>query len=178
LGIHETLGEEMSTAKGPLKTVALAVAGWLIMAAPIFGQKGPPPQDDPEVHYSFFVFMDGFAQWLDGRVQANPARRIKLMESASRYLKITPAELPTVIDACKTAVSELKAIEAQSQAYWRTEVQRLKAPDNVRAQQFAAMRQTAIHTGRVRLQQALSSASWSGLQAHINGEHRLRIQGR
>jgi hypothetical protein len=126
----------------------------------MLGQKGPPPQDDPEVHYSFFIFMDGFGQWLDGRAQANPARRTTLMESAARYLKISPAELPKVIAACRTAVSELKAIETQSQAYWRGEVQKGKAPENVRAKQFEAMRQAAIQTGRT----------------HINGAHRLRIQ--
>jgi hypothetical protein len=147
-----------------------------MLAATIFGQKGPPPADDPEVHYSFFVFMDGFGQWLDGRVQANPARKTKLMESAARYLKITPAELPKVIDASRTAVKELKAIEAQSQTYWRGEVQKGSAPDNARARQFEALRQAAIQTGRVRLQQALSPASWSGLRSHINGEHRLGIQ--
>lgn len=163
-------------ATGSVKTAAFLAVSWLMLIPTMFGQKGPPPQDDPEVHYSFFVFMDGFGQWLDGRVQANPARKTKLMESASRYLKITPAELPKVIDACRSAVTELKAIEAQSQAYWRGEVQKGKAPDNARAQQFAAMRQAAIQTGRVRLQQALSPASWSGLHVHINGEHRLGIQ--
>jgi len=166
----------MGTAGRLLKTVALAVASWLMLAAPMLGQKGPPPQDDPEVHYSFFVFIDGFGQWLDDRIQANPTRRAKLMESAARYLKITPAELPKVIAACRTAVSELKAIEAQSQAHWRGEVQKGKAPDNARARQFETMRQAAIHGGRARLQQALSTAGWSGLQAHINGEHRLGIQ--
>ncbi len=166
----------MGTSKGSVKTVAISVACWLTLVAPVFGQKGPPPQDDPEVHYSFFVFMDGFGQWLDGRTQANPARKTKLLESAAGYLKITPDELPKVIAACRTAVSDLKAIEAQSQAYWRGEVQTGKAPDTVRAKQFESMRQAAIQTSRVRLQQALSSASWRGLQAHINGDHRLGIQ--
>lgn len=163
-------------AKGSVKPAALVAAGWLMLAGTMFGQKGPPPADDPEVHYSFFVFIDGFGQWLDARVQANPAREVKLKESAARYLKITPAELPKVIDACRTAVSELKALEVQSQAYWRGEVQKGRAPDTARAQQFVTLRQAAIQAGRVRLQQALSAASWSGLQSHINGEHRLGIQ--
>ncbi len=168
----------MGLAKGSVKTAALAAASWLILAAAMFGQKGPPPPDDPEVHYSFFVFMDGFGQWLDARAQENPARKTKLMESAGRYLKISPAELPKVIDACRSAVAELKAIETQSQANWRGDVQNGKTPDNARAQQFEAMRQAAIQAGRLRLQQALSAASWSSLQAHINGEHRLGLQRR
>ena len=159
-----------------ITATSLAAAIWLMLTATMFGQKSPPPPDDPEVHYSFFVFMDGFGQWLDSRAQANPAGKAKLMESASRYLKITPTELPKVIDACRSAVAELKAIEAQSQASWRGDVQRGKAPDTAKAQQFEALRQGAIQTGRVRLQQALSPASWSSLQTHINGEHRLGIQ--
>ncbi len=168
----------MGTGKGSVKTAALAVVSCLMLTPVIIGQKGPPPEDDPEVNYSFFVFMDGFGQWLDGRVQANPARKAKLMESAARYLKISPAELPKVIDACRSTIVELKNIEAQSQAYWRGEVQNGRAPESVRARQFVAMRQATIQVGRVRLQQALSPASWSGLQAHINGEHRLGIQRR
>jgi len=164
--------------KMPARTAALAAASFLMLAATTMGQKGPPPRDDPEVHYSFLIFMDGFGQWLDARMQANPARRGKLMESAGRYLKITPAELPKVIEACRVAVAELKAIESQSQQYWGGEVQKGKAPDKGRAQQFEAMRQAAIQAGRIRLQQALSPATWVSLQAHINGEHRLGIQHR
>ena len=157
-------------------TAMLAAASCLLFAPTIFGQKAPPLPDDPEVHYSFFVFMDGFGQWLDTRVQASPARTTKLMESAGRYLKISAVELPKVIAACRSAVAELKLIEVQSQDYWRGEVQKGKAPDNARTRQFEAMRQAAIQAGRVRVQQALSPASWSSLQAHINGEHRLGIQ--
>lgn len=160
------------------RTAPLAAVSFLMLAAATFGQKGPPPPDDPEVHYSFLIFMDSFGQWLDTRVQANPARKAKLMESAGRYLKITPAELPKVIEACRVAVAELKAIESQSQQYWRGEVQKGKVPDKGRAQQFETMRQAAIQAGRVRLQQALSPATWVSLQAHINGEHRLAIQHR
>jgi hypothetical protein len=162
--------------KRSVRSTALLAAAWLLFAATTSAQKGPPPADDPEVHYSFFVFIDGFGQWLDSRVQANPAREVKLKESAARYLKITPAELPRVIDACRTTVAELKGIEAQSQAYWRGEVQKGKAADTARTQQFEALRQAAIQAGRVRLQQALSPASWTALQSHINGEHRLGIQ--
>ena len=157
-------------------TTALVAAICLILAPTVFGQKAPPPPDDSEVHYSFFVFMDGFGEWLDARVQASPARKNKLVESAGRYLKISPAELPSVVVACRTAVAELKQIEVQSQEYWRAEVQKGKAPDNARARQLEAMRQAAIQAGKVRVQQALSAASWSSLQAHINGEHRLGIQ--
>lgn len=157
-------------------TTALAAASCLLFASTIFCQKAPPPPDDPEVHYSFFVFMDGFGQWLDTRVQASPARTNKLMESAGRYLKISPAELPKVIAACRSVIAELKIIEAQSQQYWRAEVQNAKTPDKAKAGQFEAMRQAAIQTGRIRVQQALSPASWNSLQTHINGEHRLGIQ--
>lgn len=161
--------------KARIRTTWLAPAIWLMLASMIFAQKGPPPPDDPEVHYSFFVFMDGFGQWLDARSQANPARKLKLMDSASRYLKITPAELPKVIDACRLTLIELKAIEAQSQEYWRGEMEKGNNPDSSRVRQFDAMRQAAIKTGQARLQQALSPTSWGSLKVHINGEHRLRV---
>jgi hypothetical protein len=158
------------------RAITLGAAGSLLLASLAYGQRNPPPPDDPEVHYSFFVFMDGFGQWLEARAQENPARRTRLMESASRYLKITPADLPKVIAACRASAVELKAIEAQSKEYWQSEVQKKKIPDNAKARQFEAMRQAAIQAGRTRLQQALPPGSWTGLQAHINGSHRLGIQ--
>lgn len=166
----------MTISRRLFRATALGTASCLMLASLVFGEKNPPPPDDPEVHYAFFVFMDGFGQWLEARAQANPARRTLLMESASRYLKIAPADLPKAIAACRSAADELKAIEAQSQEYWKAEIQKGKAPDKVGARQLEAMRQTAIQAGRLRLQQSLSLTSWGGLQAHINGEHRLRIQ--
>ena len=148
----------------------------LLLTSEMWAEKKAPPMDDPEVHYSFFFFMDGFGQWLDARIQADPSRKTKLMESAGRYLKIDPAELPGAITLCRTAVAELKAIQAQAEAYWRGETKNGNNPDKGHSQQFEAMRQTSIQAGRVRLQQSLSVSSWTGLQSHINGEHRLKIQ--
>lgn len=159
-----------------VRATALGAAGSLLLASLAYGQRTPPPPDDPEVHYSFFVFMEGFGQWLEARAQENPARRTELMESASRYQKIAPADLSKVIAACRTSAVELKAIEAQAQNSWREEVQKKNVPDKGQARQFEAMRRAAIQAGRTRLQQALPPVSWNGLQSHINGEHRLRIR--
>lgn len=41
------------------RTTTVLAAGCLLLAPEVFGQNAPPPPDDPEVHYSFFVFMEG-----------------------------------------------------------------------------------------------------------------------
>jgi hypothetical protein len=90
--------------------VAVLAVCFVLAAGVALGQKESPlPADHPEIYYSFFFFMENFSQWLDARAQEAPARKVKLMESAARYLKVDVSEIPKIAAECQAATARHSA---------------------------------------------------------------------
>ena len=135
-----------------------------------------PVTNDSSLYGSFFFVMEDFSAWLDARGVTVPANRTKLMQSAARYLHIDVSELPKVSATCQSFAATIRRINTNARSYVDSSVSGKKLPEPALLRGFEAQRQAAIQSGISQLRQQLSVASWNGLTAHINGEHRNSIQ--
>jgi len=131
--------------------------------------------DDPELQASFFLFMEDFSAWLDVRGNANPAKRDPLMASAARYLRVDVKELPKIAATCRSAATNLRRINDSAAKLWADARANGKRPDSAALNVLAAQRFSAIQSAMDDLSRALSSASWDGLHAYINSDHRNTV---
>ncbi|HEY3840607.1 MAG TPA: hypothetical protein VGL72_28740 [Bryobacteraceae bacterium] len=158
------------------RTIAGCAALFAAIAAPTFGQnKGGLPRDHPELYYSYFLFIEGFGNWLDSQGAQAPGSQAKLMASAARYLKIDVRELPTLIATCRSVSANLRQIGEDSRRALADEAAAGKGRDLLALQVRADRRRAAIQDGISQLQQALSAAGWNAVHAHINGAHRASV---
>ena len=153
-------------------------AALFVLAGVCFGAEPQArlQKDHPELYSSFFFFVEDFSKWLDARVTQIPANKTKLMQSAARYLKVDPSELPKLTAFCRSVAATLRQIGGDGQKYWDGEQKLQHSPDAEKMRQFSVKRQAAIQAGIDQLKNQLSKASWDGVYAHINGKHRASIR--
>lgn len=153
----------------------LSVAGLFQAGLATAQQVIHPAKDDPSLYASFFFVMENFSTWLDARGAALPANKAKLMQSAARYLHIDVNELPKVSATCQSFAAMIRQINTNARNSVSS-AEKNKLPNLATLHGFEAQRQAAIQAGINQLRQQLSAASWNGLTAHINGDHRNSIR--
>jgi len=160
------------------KTIgAVGLLGFLSTAGAFGQQKTLLPVDHPELYASYFFFMEEFGKSLDARgATISPANKTKLMQSAARYLKVDATEVDKLTVTCQTVTARLRQIGVEDAQYREGESKNHRAPEKKIIQKFEAERQAAIQDGIKQMKQVLSAKGWSGLQAHINGEHRAGVE--
>src|SRR5437879_5983439 len=120
------------------------------------GQGSHLSKGDPSLYSSFVFFVEDFSAWLDARWTAEPARKVILAESAARYLKVEPTDLPRVTATCRSVAAVLRRIDIAAHNYVQTLAANNGAPDVETMGDFEKRRQAAITAGLNELRQGIS----------------------
>ncbi len=131
------------------------------------------PPDDPRLYQLFLAFHDNLNSFVQNRKALAPLAGAKTEESVARLLKVDKAELSAVAAVSHQFVLDLSQLQATVKAYADLARQTKRQPDSAVLLQFQQQKDQLINAAVRQLSLTLTPASWAGLKAYINNEHRL-----
>ncbi len=147
---------------------ALSLLGGAAWAQPpAFPGANPAPPEPLEIYERFFHFHEDFDNRLQNTKLRNPARASRLDASAARYFQISQAEMAPVAAVTRDSAAKLRVVHADERAQALQRPTKPLAPAD--RNRFQQRRQAVVEDGIRRLKASLSPASWSALQAYVEG---------
>ena len=132
----------------------------------------PFKPEDPELYFAFFQYHGT----LDQKIQAgNAAAAAQLTTNTAALYHVTPADFGKLTAEVRAHMADFAAWQVPVQAYYNKLHATKQLPDVNIVKAFQFQRQALVKARYDSIHQALSSASWNGLYAYINGDFKRGV---
>jgi hypothetical protein len=105
----------------------------------------------------------------------NPAEGNKALAALASLHRVSPQEHARLAAISRSVSAALDKTDETARAYVEGQKRRNQALDDKELRQFSLARLKALGDGIRQMGEELSPASWNGLRAYINADHRDRI---
>ena len=154
--------------------MTLAAAA-LALLLPLHAQESGAhlPPEDPMLYQLFFGFHEGLNTAIQNKKAQNLESGTRSEKGFANKLRIKQDEIQTVTNVSHRFVTDLAAWQSDLKSYVDRVRSQKQEPDPAVLQQFNQRKRQLIDEAVRQIRTTLSPASWTGLHAYINDEHRL-----